>query len=83
MGVQTQLEIKVDFYESKFNDLIERKRKVYNSRRYYLHRKLKELGVERINQKIINLPHNSDLFDNKYVIRLRDDFGYSIQTFIC
>lgn len=51
------------------------------NRKYYLHSKIRQLGVVR-DKKILDLPYNSELFDNKYVRALRDEYGYSIQTHI-
>ena len=50
-----------------------------NSKRYYLHRRLKMEGVRYDPyQKTIYWIWNQPC-ENKYALRLRDSFGYSIQ----
>ncbi|MDB0601094.1 hypothetical protein PL373_08030 [Tenacibaculum maritimum] len=54
--------------------------KTSNSKRYYLHRKIKEKGI-KYNPflRTVYWAWNQTLEDN-HVLRLRDEYNYSVQT---
>ena len=55
-------------------------RSVNDNNRYYCHRKLKELSIS-VKKKQIEVDYKK-LQSNKYIERLRDFYGYTVQLFI-
>lgn len=54
-----------------------------DNRRYYLHQRIKNLADYNAIRKEVSVPNDAtDVMKNKYVIELRDKFGYNIQLTI-
>jgi acetone carboxylase gamma subunit len=54
-----------------------------DNRRYYLHQRIKNLADYNAIRKEVSVPNDAtEVMKNKYVIELRDKFGYNIQLTI-
>lgn len=54
-----------------------------DNRRYYLHQRIKRIADYNALRKEVSVPNNAaEVMKNKYVIELRDKFGYNIQLTI-